>query len=203
VAELGRPETPAETAERKAAASARRRANQTAFNLVIALLASLAVVAVIVLVVVRPQTVERDPVDYAAVAVDAQRQVDAPLAVPRLPEGWSANRAEFERVGDGISNWEIGFLTPSGEYIGFVQGVGADDRWVSDETAEAQATDLIEIDGTGWNVYDRRDVPDPGNLAYILVGTFDPSVVVLGGTASDEEFRVLAEAVSAQLGGDS
>src|SRR5690606_28187846 len=54
VAELGRAETPQETAERKAAASATRRTNQTALNLFIAVLASLAIVAFLVMVVVRP-----------------------------------------------------------------------------------------------------------------------------------------------------
>ena len=54
VAELGRAETPGETAERKAAASATRRSGQTALNLFIAVLASLGVVAFVVVVVVRP-----------------------------------------------------------------------------------------------------------------------------------------------------
>src|ERR1051325_9101375 len=88
-----RAETPDEAAERKAESSARRRSNQTTLNLVLALLASLAVVALIFLVVVRPQSVEREPVDWAANARDAQSEFDVPLAAPSLPEGWTANRA--------------------------------------------------------------------------------------------------------------
>ena len=54
VAELGRPETPDETAARKAASSRAHRENQTAFNLVIAIVVSVGIVVLLVLVVVRP-----------------------------------------------------------------------------------------------------------------------------------------------------
>ena len=200
VAELGRAETPDEIVDRKAAASAKRRANQTALNLVFALLASLGIVALVVLVVVRPSSIQRDPVDYASVADNAQGAVDVPLVVPDLPQGWIANRAELETGdGDGIDSWQIGLLTPGDQYIGLVQGIRVDDRWVSEQTANAEATDRITIGDRSWQVYDRRDVDDPGNLAYILTTTEGDSTVVLGGTAGDAEFEVLAEAVDAQL----
>jgi len=200
VAELGRAETPQEIADRRAAASARHRNNQTLLNLVIALIASLGVVALIFLVVVRPQQIDRDPIDYRSIAADAQGDVDVPLAAPVLPDGWSANRAELNPAGtDGVRTWQIGFLTPSGQYIGLVQGIDANDTWVSQQTAEAEATDRLLIDDTGWNAYDRRDVDDAGNLAYALVGAFDRSTVVLGGTATDEEFLTLATAVTGEL----
>jgi hypothetical protein len=200
VAELGRAETPDEIADRKAAASARRRSNQTAVNLVLALLASLGVVALVVLVVVRPDSIERDPVDYAAVAADAQGAVDVPLVVPDLPEGWTANRAELQTgEGDGIDSWEIGLLTPGEQYIGLVQGIRGDPLWVSEQTANAEATDRITIGDRVWTVYDRRDVQDPGNLAYALTTVEGDSTIVLGGTASDAEFEELAEAVDAEL----
>jgi hypothetical protein len=200
VAELGRAETPSETADRKAAASATRRSNQTTLNLVIALIASLLVGGIIVFSwVSRPAVSQLPPVDYVTIAADAQQAIDVPLVVPVLPEGWSANRAEFLADADGVQSWQIGLLTPSGQYIGLVQGIDADDRWVTQQTAEAEATDRFEIGGLGWNEYDRRDAEDPGNLAYALVATADRSTVVLGGTATDEEFATLAAAVAAEL----
>ncbi len=200
VAELGRAETPDEIAERKAAASARRRANQTPLNLVFALLASMGVVALVVLVVVRPTSIERDPIDYAAVAVGAQQAVDVPLVVPDLPGGWTANRAELVSGGpDGIASWQIGLLTPGEQYIGFVQGIDVDDRWMSEQTASAEATGRVTIGDRVWQVYDRRDVRDPGNLAYVLTTVSGESAIVLGGTASDAEFEALAAAVDAEL----
>jgi len=201
VAELGRAETPEEIAERKAAASAKRRSNQTAINLVLALLASLGVVALVVLVVVRPSSIDREPIDYAAVAADAQQAVGVPLVVPDLPGSWTANRAELVSGGaDGIDTWQIGLLTPGEQYIGFVQGIDVDDRWMSEQTRSAEVTDRVTIGDRVWQVYDRRDVQDPGNLAYILTTVSGESAIVLGGTASDEEFTELAEAVGAELG---
>jgi hypothetical protein len=200
VAELGRAETPDEIAERKAAASAKRRSNQTATNLVLALLSSLGVVALVVLVVVRPTSIDRDPIDYAAVAADAQAAVDVPLVVPDLPNGWTANRAELvTREPDGIDSWQIGLLTPGEGYIGFVQGIDVDARWTSDQTASAETTGRVTIGDRVWQVYDRRDVEDPGNLAYILATVSGDSTFVLGGTASDAEFEQLAAAVDEEL----
>ena len=200
VAELGRAETPDEIAERRATARATRRANQTTVNLVLALLSSLAVVALVVLVVVRPTSIERDPVDYVAVAADAQEAVDVTLVAPELPSGWTANRAELiSGTADGIDSWQIGFLTPGEQYIGFVQGIRVDQRWLSEQTANAEPGDTLTIGGQRWTIYDRRDLQDPGNLAYIMTTVSGDSTIVLGGTASESEFGVLADAVGQQL----
>jgi hypothetical protein len=206
VAELGRPETPDETADRKAASRVARRSNQTTLNLVIALIASLLVGGILVFSwVSRPTVSQLEPVDYRAVAADAQRSIDVPLVVPTLPPGWTANRAEFvPATTDGVDSWQIGLLTPSGQYIGLVQGMAVDGTgvnasWVSDQTARAEATDKLLIGDTDWNVYDRRDADDTGNLAYALVAAFGDSTVVLGGTATDDEFATLAESVATEL----
>jgi hypothetical protein len=203
VAELGRAETPDETADRKAAASAERRRNQTAINLVAATLASLGIVALILLVVVRPVSVEREGVDYAAVAADLEDQTGHPLAVPELPAGWSANRAELVEGADGIPTWSVGLLTPSEQYIGLTQGIGASQRWAAAQLESETATGVVRAGGVAWQAYDRRDERDTGNLAYALSASLGDSVVVLGGTASDTEFATLAAAVAASLGGAS
>jgi hypothetical protein len=188
-------ETAPTVAERRAA----RRANQTTFNLVIALIASLGVVALLVAVVVRPD-VARPTVDYTAVGATAQASVDEPLAVPDLPDGWTANRAELvSRPADGVARWEIGFLTPEGDYIGFVQGVDANTSWLADQVRSASVSGSADHGGLDWDAYDRREVPDPGNIEYALVTETGASTIVLGGTATDEEFAVLATAVAESL----
>jgi hypothetical protein len=80
-----------------------------------------------------------------------------------------------------------------------VQGIGVDDRWMSDQTESAEPTDRATIGDRVWQVHDRRDADDPGNLAYVLTTTSGDSAIVLGGTADDAEFAVLAEAVAAEL----
>jgi hypothetical protein len=178
-------------AERRAA----RRANQTTFNLVLALLASLAIVAFLVAVVVRPE-MSPPTVDYRQAGEGAQ-SVDERFLVPDLPEDWAANRSEVSTdPSDGVVRWETGFLTPGGDFIAVVQGIEANDSWIADQVVDARSDDDIRIGGLDWEVYDRRDVDDPGNHAYMLVTTADAVTVVLYGTATDGEFEQLASAVA-------
>lgn len=190
VAELGRPETPEETAQRKAAASQRRRANQTALNLVLATLASLGVVLFLVFVVVRPTPEPPAPVDYVAIAAESGRDVLA----PDLPDGWTANAARLETVG-GVTTWTIGFVTPAGQYIALDQGLQANETWLADAVLDAEVTGAARIGGLDWALYDRRDSADPGNHAFILSTQIGEDLVVLHGTADDTEFETLAEAI--------
>lgn len=200
VAELGRPETPEETWARKDAARRTRREHQTAFNLVLALIASLGIVLFLVAVVVRPdQTVDRS-VDYQQVAAGA----DVPgvtLAAPDLPDGFASNRADFQdKTSDGVRVWTVGLVTPDRQYIGLQQGLDANASWVANQLDQKPSTGDRTIDGTKWTVYDRRDEgKDAGNHAYSLVHTFGDSTIVLSGTADDSSFTTVAKAVTEQF----
>ena len=195
VAELGRPETPEETARRKAEASARRRSNQTVFNLVVATGASLLIVLFLVFVVVRPAAPPRPPVDYHAIAAEAGDDVLA----PELPTTWSANAAELETVG-GVRTWSIGFLTPDAQFIALEQGLDANPTWLAQAVDGAVPTGSVSIEGLEWVLYDQRDADDPGNYAFSMSSETERGIVVLHGTASDEEFALLAAALSNEIG---
>ena len=200
VSELGRPETPEETAARKTAASSKRRANQTLVNLLLSLLASLAVVLVIVLVVVRPDSGALARVDYQQVARQAQSSVSVTLASPALPRGWSANAAQLDsKAADTVSSWYIGLITPSEQFIGLRQGIDANPTWVAKQLDNARATDSATVAGIHWTVYNQRTAKDPGNLAYAMMSVVAGSTFVLFGTASDTEFETLATSLADQL----
>lgn len=197
VAELGRPETPEETAARQAENSLRHRQRQTVNNLVLALGASLLVVLVIVLLVPRSDTpIDRD-VDVAALAVEAQAASDDPLAVPELPEGWRANAAELRTSAvDDVTAWYAGYLTPGDEYIGMYQGLDANPTWVAELLARTLASGTTTIDGVEWTVFDnRRSTADVGNARYGLTTEAGGNTFVLLGTASPEEFATIAAAI--------
>ncbi len=198
VAELGRPETPEETAARKAENSRQHRANQTLRNLVWSLLATLAVVAVLVFVVVRPDPAKVDPVDYVTVAAQAQGDIPVPLAAPTLPSGWTANEAELRTV-KGVTSWYIGFLTPSGDFIAFTEGIDANPTWTDDILEGRAPSGSISI-VQNWVLYDHRTDKDPGNVAYGLVSDVNGAVLVLNGTASNDDFAVLAREVLRSMG---
>jgi hypothetical protein len=199
VAELGRPETAEETAARKAETSRVHRSNQTALNLVAALIVSLLVVLLIVLVVVRPDPEPREPVDFGATAAQAQPTIDTPLVTPELPKGWSANAAKVETT-SGVTSWYIGFITPDTQFIGMRQGIDANESWLAAQLGFSRPDGAVTINGIAWQLYDNRDArDDPGNLAYVMTAEHEASTVVLFGTASDPEFETLAASVSAEL----
>ena len=200
VAELGRPETPQETADRKAAAAQKRRSQQTATNLVLALAACLAVVLILILIVVRPSSPDFPTVDYRHVAEEAQPGIAQTLAAPELPDGWSANSARLSTgSSDGVDSWYIGFLTPDHQFIALRQAFDGNDTWVAAQVEGARTTGSTGIAGIEWKVYDQRAQRDAGNLAYALSATRESSSYVLYGTANTSEFEVLATALAQQL----
>lgn len=202
VAELGRPETPEETAARAAENSANHRNRQTVNNLVYSLIATVALVAVIVLVVPRGNPTASAPaVDYAAVAAQGQGSEPDRLLVPRLPSGWTSNNAELRtRTPDGVDSWYVGLLTPGKQYIGITQGFTANESWTSEQVNRSMIKGTRTIDGVRWDVYDNRtSSTDNGNVAYALAATAGKSSIVVFGTAADADFRTVAGALSGQI----
>ncbi len=195
VAELGRPETPDETAARKAETSRKHRANQTFLNLILALVASLAVVLVTILVVVRPDLPAAPPIDYQSIATEAGSSV--PLAAPVLPAGWAANSAVYNgSPADGVATWYIGFITPKQQFIGLRQGIDANPTWLANQLGSRLATDSTTVGGVEWQVYDYRSTKDVGNYAHALSTSDRSSSFVVYGTATDEEFDTLVTALA-------
>jgi len=207
VAELGRPETPEETAARKAQNSRNHRANQTLRNLIYSLIATLALTLLIVAVVVRPDPAETPAVDYHTVAAESQVQASEPLVDPDLPPAFTSNSAELTNSADGVSTWYIGLITPTKEFIGVTQGINANPTWIAQQLESQPATGTETIDGREWDIYDHRDEKDPGNLAYAMVtivpgASMDDSndtAYILFGTADANEFRTVAASVDAEL----
>jgi hypothetical protein len=201
VAELGRPETASETAARKAQASADHRRRQTVNNLIYSLLATVALVIVIVLMVPRAQPDVHSNVDYAKTAAQGAGVEPDPLLTPELPSSWTSNSAELrQQTQDRVDEWYIGLITPSKQYIGLVQGFDANQTWTSEQVANTHPVSTTTINGITWSIYDNRDTSrDVGDAKYALSTTQGASTVVLYGTASNTEFQTLAKSVSTQL----
>ncbi|MET4638991.1 DUF4245 domain-containing protein [Mycetocola sp. 2940] len=198
VAELGRPETPQETADRKAENSRNYRKRKTINNLVYSLLVCVGLVLIIALAVPRADNSLVAEVDYGAVATQAQMSSDQVLANPELPGSWSSNRAETDRSG-GVSSWNIGLITPSKEYIGISQGFDANETWVSQQLRQTTASSTVAVDGVEWTVYDNRGREDVGNMEYALTTEAGASTFIVFGTATDEEFLTVASALADQV----
>jgi hypothetical protein len=199
VAELGRPETPEETAALKAENSRAHRANQTTRNLILALLASLVVVLFTVLVVVRPDNTLTHYIDYRAVAKSAQPGITATLAAPVLPSGWKSNDAELKSDSANDIDWYVGLITPKQQFIAIEEGVKTSDTWFGSILGTQQPTGHTTIAGIHWTVYDRTASVTTGNFQYSLAATVGTTRYVLHGSAQHEEVHELAAAIGAQL----
>lgn len=199
VAELGRPETAQETADRKAASSARYRGSKTLVNLVAAVLATLGIVIVMVLVVMRYDQPAPDPIDVGTAAAEASASLGVTVVDPAVPDGWAANAAELRSGPAGIEQWYVGWVTADEAFASLTQGVGADATWLAATTREAEPDGTFDVDGVTWRYADQRDLDDTGNHAWVAWTQDDASTFVVAGTADDAEMRALVDAVTAEL----
>ena len=198
VAELGRPETPEETAERKAAFSAAYRSSQNTRNLVAALLATLAVVLIIVFAVPRGTIPPPEPIDVAAVADQVSSSEDRTVIVPAVPDTWRANSARIE--GDSVAAWTIVYVpSEASGYLRIAQGFDADPAWPTRVLKGADASGTQTIDGIEWTVY---DIPDParaGNVSIALSTQAGSDTVMIYGSTDEKTVETAARAVADEV----
>lgn len=193
VAELGRPETPQETADRKAASSQAYRSSKTFKNLITALLVTLAVVAVIVLAVPRGSLAEPEPVDVAAAAALAEERVGQPLLVPEVPPDWRANSARMEG-----GTWRVVYA-PEKDFVRVAQGIGADDAWVSKTLGGFAPSGAVTIDGVDWEVYDIPASARPDKISYALATRAGADTILIYGAMDAATAAIAAEGVADQV----
>ncbi|MEB4615783.1 DUF4245 domain-containing protein [Leucobacter sp. M11] len=203
VAELGRPETPEETAARKAQDTKNYRERKTVNNLVFSLLVTVAMVAVIFLAVPRGNLdVSKVTHDVPALAAEAETGVGRPLVAPDLDADWRATWARVQTTGkNGVVSWSAGYETPSKNFASFQQAWDANPTWVAQNLENQSATGVETIAGVEWTVYDHRD-KDKGktNVSYGLEAVVDEgteleTTFVVSGTDSPEQIKLLATRV--------
>lgn len=207
VAELGRPETPDETAARKAENSKLHRERQTVNNLVLSLLACLALVVVIVLIVPRGVgDFEKRSVDVITLAEQAEPSAGTSLVAPAMPEEWLAKQALIRSSRtDRVNHWYIGYTTPQESFAGIIQAFTpelkpANETWVAMQLENKLATGVENFAGYEWTVYDHTgDNPDETNVTFALSTELDESMLIIFGTASPDETRQLATATIKSL----
>lgn len=191
VAELGRPETPEETADRKAAASAAYRSSKTFRNLIAALLVTVAVVAVVYLGVPRGSLAEPEPVDVAASAETASASLGHPLIVPVAPADWRANSARLE---GGM--WRVVYAWPSG-YLRVAQGIDAPEGWATRQLGGVAPTGRVTIDGIDWDEYVIAGRTD--TVSYALSTTAGTDTILVYGATGAADAAIAASGIADQI----
>ncbi|MCK6081090.1 DUF4245 domain-containing protein [Microbacterium sp. EYE_5] len=190
VAELGRPETPEETAARKAESSQRYRSSKTFRNLIAAMIVCVGIVAVIYLGVPRGTPADTPEADIPAAAAAAAETAGHAVIVPETPESWRANSAQV----DG-GEWRVVFAPAQG-YVEITQTFDAPDGWASRQLGGYAPTGTTEIDGVEWDVYDLARPAD--TIDYALSTTIGDDVVIIA--LSESTSRSAADTVAEDLG---
>lgn len=200
VAELGRPETPEETAARKAEFSRAYRSSQNVRSLIAALIVTLAVVAVIVFAVPRGEPASAPTVDVAGIAADVESTMERPVIVPVKDSFWRVNAAELN--GGSTVVWDV-TLAPAAEdergFIRLAQAFDADSSWAPQRLNGVAPTDTITIDGRVWDVYKPGDAGAKQNVTYAIGTQAGADYVLLYGSRSAASTAELAESLTPQI----
>ena len=198
VAELGRPETTQETADRKAESSRLYKARKTPMNLVWALLASLAVVVVMVLIAPQGNVAPRENVDVAAAAADVAANYDVTPIVPVVPADWGANEAALSSGADAVASWTVA-LVPSEGFVRLAQGFDTDTAWTARELKGSPPRGEVIIDGVTWTRYRNEDPSAFGNAAHALSTTAGNDQVIVYGSADVDLVELVASSIAPQV----
>ena len=132
-------------------------------------------------------------VDPASTVQLAAARAGYPVVAPAgLPEGYRPTSARTDAggadAGDPVT-LEIGYLTPSAEYAGFVVSDDARADAVDDVLDGAQQQGSVDLGGQAWT----RGTTERGETA--LSRTADGVTVLVTGSASDEELETVAGSV--------
>ncbi|WP_312169124.1 DUF4245 family protein [Microbacterium sp.] len=200
VAELGRPETPEETAARKAASSKAYRSSQTVRSLVAALIVTLAIVMVIVFAVPRGEPANAPTVDMVGIASDVESTVDSPVIVPDLGDFWRVNVAKLTTGAPLV--WDL-TLAPSAEdergFIKIAQAFDSDSSWAPQRLNGTAPTDTTSIGGLEWDVYELGDAGAKQNITHAIGTQAGDDYLLLYGSRSADSTAELAESLVPQI----
>ena len=193
VAELGRPETPDETAARKAEFSRAYRASQNTRNLVAALLVTLAIVAVVVFAVPRGVPAPRDAVDVEASAAAVEAEYGRTVIVPDVPASWRPNSARVE-----AGAWRVVYAPATG-FVRVAQAFDATDSWPSRTLGGYAPTGSVTIDGIEWDEYRLPAGADAANISYAIATPAGDDIVMIYGATDADTAALAADGVTDQI----
>jgi len=156
------------------------------------------------------------PAYDAATALRGDAQTLAfPIRLPRLPAGWHPNSGGRGYIEGGrkdpsdpsggqrlnAATSTVGYISPTGLYLGLTQSNADEDRLVGSIHASAYPTGTAEVDGTTWVVYrgaGQSDADAEPVWTTRLTGPAGAAQVAITGAGSAEQFRTLAAATQSQ-----
>lgn len=169
------------------------RKNSNWVNMIIAILACLAVVVVILLIAPQPNVDSERVVDYQAVAEQSQDSADFDLIVPQIPTGWTSNEASLDRIGDSdTTSWYMSFIGTQQQWVS-VEQAKASERWAKKKVGDAVAAETVKAGGSEFQIYRTEDAKE-----YWTTSKGGVSVVITA-IATPDTINGFAEQVADQL----
>lgn len=203
VAELGRPETPEETAARKAEFSKNYRNSQSFRNLIAALIATVVVLAVIVLMVPRGTPTPAEQPDSVAIAAKLSETAGRTVfAVRELPADWQTNSAAPGK--DGSVGYYRAVYSPDKDsktpgFVNLEQAFNADADRAAVLLPGLVAESAVTIDGWEWTEYTVSDSTKSKNVSYALGTQLGDDYVLVYGNADKTFTNDFAADLTAQF----
>lgn len=161
-------------------------------NMARSLVVIVALMAAVIFMVPRVNSLSGPPVDIAKTAREVAVESGWPVSTAQgLPKGWQATSARYVRTGEGAMTWLAGYQAPSGNYVSVEQTMDASSTWVETEVNRAVDKGTIEVDGRTWTKYER-----PSKIQNSLVHRPEASgelTTLVTGTGTFEELAVLIE----------
>lgn len=133
-------------------------------------------------------------VDAVARLQDAAPVTPFALRVPTVPESWKANSTDSGPIEGGGRAVRVGYITDGGSYVRLVQSDASEENLVAAEAGGPQtATGTVDAAGLTWVTYTVGPRKEAMWVA-LLSSANPPSRMLLTGSATEAEFRTLAQA---------
>jgi hypothetical protein len=169
-------------------------ANGSVANMARSLLVIGALVAVLIAVVPRVNSISQPPVDVAGASVEVAKDSGWPIDRPQgLPDGWKATSVRYVRSTDGLMTWHAGYQSPTGDYVALEQTRDATDNWISAQVNRARLTGQVQAAGRTWDTY-VRGVKVQNSMVHKGAGRGELTTIVTG-TGTFPELTAFAESL--------
>lgn len=168
------------------------RLGQTVGDMVRSMAVVLGVVAVILIITLRPQPDPIRTVDYAPVLSLARAQAGYPVFAPELPGEWKATSARWEVTETSTPEpaWHLGMVTPGQEYVQLGQSSTTNPDYVEAQTARGGPLGAAQVGGRTWERYEATD--RDGEVRRSLVRVDRGVTIVVSGSAEWAEIEAFA-----------
>ena len=152
----------------------------------------LALIAVILLVTLRPQPDAVKVVDPTQVLIAAKALAPFAVEIPEGLAGYQVTSARWQETSasDGDLVLHLGYVTPGTEYVQFSQSAAGNLKFIDEQTSGGIATDQVTLAGQTWQHYESPERRS-------LVRTVNGVTTVISGTTTQGELERVASSLTA------